>query len=130
MKWINKFMAGRYGGDQLSTILLVLSVILSLAGQFASIGVLITISYIPLAAAVFRIFSKNTEKRRMENYKFAMLVSPIYSKFNKTKNRIRDSKTYKYFKCPDCMTMMRIPKGKNKVLVTCPKCKKRFAKST
>ncbi|KUO53608.1 MAG: hypothetical protein APF76_12430 [Desulfitibacter sp. BRH_c19] len=126
MNWLRKFMVGRYGGDQLSIFLFVLSIVLTLIGQLAEIPILMTISYIPLFVAIYRILSNDVQKRRMENYKFAMLVSPIYSKLKKAQNRIKGSKTHKYFKCAKCKTILRVPKGKGKILVTCPKCKTKF----
>ncbi len=126
MNWLKKFMAGRSGGDQLSIFLFVISIILTLIGQLAGISVLVTISYIPLFVAIYRMLSKDVQKRRMENYKFAMLVSPIYSKLKKAQNRVKGSKTHDYFKCAKCKTMLRVPKGKGKILVTCRKCKTKF----
>ena len=123
-------MVGRYGGDQLSIVLLVLSMVLTLISQFVGISVLITISYIPSFVAVYRMLSKDMQKRSMENYKFAILVSPIYAKFKKAQSRIKDLKTHKYFKCTTCKTMLRLPKGKGKIMITCPKCKDKFTKKT
>lgn len=130
MEWFKKFMAGRYGGDQLSIFLVILSLLLTLIGQIVEIELLIVLSYIPLLVAIYRIFSKDIHKRSMENYRFAILVSPIYSKFKKTQDRIRASKTHKYFKCSNCKTTLRVPKGKGKILVTCPKCKVKVTKKT
>lgn len=130
MDWLNKFMAGRYGRDQLSIFLFIISVVLILTGQLVEISVLITISYIPLFVAIYRMFSKDVQKRRMENYKFAILLSPIYSKLKKTQELIKGSKTHKYFRCVNCKKRLRVPKGKGEILVTCPKCKTKFTKKT
>jgi hypothetical protein len=127
---LRKLMAGRYGGDQLSFVLIILSITITLAGKFTSVPLLVTLSYVPLFAAMFRMFSKNIEKRRMENYKFAILISPIYSRFHKIQRRLIDSRTHKYFKCPTCHATLRVPRGKDKVMVTCPKCNAKFEKKT
>ncbi|MFZ7132337.1 MAG: hypothetical protein ACOWWR_08265 [Eubacteriales bacterium] len=130
MNWLKNIMAGRYGGDQLSLVLLILSIVLALIGSYASLSVFTVLSYMPLLFSVFRIFSKNTNKRRMENYRFAMLVSPIYSRFMKVKKRIHESKKYKYFKCPSCKKTLRVPKENKKIMVTCPQCQTKFTKKS
>lgn len=130
MNWLRRFMMGRYGGDQLSMALLILSVILTWAARLAHLPLLILISYIPLGISVFRMLSKNTVKRSTENYKFVMLMSPVYSWFNKTRNRARYAKTRKYYKCPNCRTSLWVEKGKGKIIITCPKCKTEFKKIT
>lgn len=130
MEKFRKFMYGRNGGDQLSNALLILSVILTIGGQLAKISWLPLVGYIPLGLSLFRVFSKDVSKRRMENYKFAMFLSPIYSRFKNTQKRVKDSKTHKYYKCPNCKQQLRLPKGKGKIVVTCSKCGTKFNKTT
>lgn len=130
MNWFTKFMAGRYGGDQLLIFLVALSILLTLVGRFVGISILVTIGYIPFFVAIYRMLSKDVQKRSMENYKFAILVSPIYSRVKKMQKRIRGSKTHKYFNCPKCKTKLRVPKGRGKILVTCPKCKAKINKKS
>lgn len=130
MNWLRNFMIGRYGGDHLSIALLALSILLTLIGQIFRIPILILMSYIPMGLCIFRTLSKNITKRSMENYKFAMLMSPVYSWFKRLQSRIKDSKTHKYFKCPSCKATLRLPKGKGKILITCPKCRNEFTKKT
>ncbi|WMM24959.1 hypothetical protein RBU61_18840 [Tissierella sp. MB52-C2] len=130
MKWLNKFMAGRYGGDQLSMVLTFLALILTLLARLINIPILIYIGYIPLVISIYRIFSKNINKRRMENYKFAIFMSPLYSRFKRTQSKVRDFKTHKYIKCPNCNASLRLPKKKGKIMVTCPKCKEKFEQRT
>lgn len=83
-----------------------------------------------MGLCIFRTFSKNITKRSMENYKFAMFMSPVYSWFKRLQRSIRDSKTHKYYKCPSCKATLRLPKGKGKILITCPKCRNEFTKKT
>ncbi len=119
-------MAGRYGGDQLSMALLIVSVLLTLIGGAAKLPALSIIGYIPLGFSVFRTFSKNLQRRSMENYKFSMLVSPVYAWFKKTQRHLLESKNHKFLKCPECKAQLRLPKGKGSMLVTCPKCHAEF----
>lgn len=129
MSWFRRIMAGRYGNDQLSMALLLLSLFLTLISSFSyNLRIFSYLSYIPLALCIFRMFSKNINKRRMENYKFSMMVSPLYSWSLKKINRLKDLKTHRYFKCPNCKQTLRVPKGKGKISITCPKCKTEFIK--
>lgn len=130
MNWFKKFMQGRYGGDQLSLVLIILSFILSLTGQISRLRFISILSYIPLGISIFRILSKDISKRSMENYKFSILMSPIYKKYINFKNRVKDSKTHKYFRCPNCKQKLRIPRGKGKIVVTCSKCNHKFNKKS
>lgn len=130
MNWFRKFMMGRYGYDQLSMALLILSVLLTLVASFINSVILSYIGYIPLILGLLRVFSRDIQRRRMENYKFTMIISPLYSWFKRTQNRAKDSKTHKHFKCPHCGQGVRVPKGKGKIVITCPKCKKEFKERT
>lgn len=114
----------------MSMYLLVFSIVLTLIGTFTRTQFIATLSYIPMFFAIYRFFSKDTQKRSMENYKFAIFISPLYSKFKKGQSRYQASKTHKYFKCPECKVSLRVPKGRGKIRVTCPKCKGRFEKKT
>ncbi len=126
MNWLKRFMLGRYGGDQLSMALLMLSVLLTLIAQLARLPLLSFIGYAPLGICVFRMLSRNTRKRSMENYKFSMLVSPVYAWVKKIQRRVIESKTHSFLKCPKCKAKLRFPKGKGKIIVSCPKCKSEF----
>lgn len=119
-------MFGRYGVDQLSKALLIISIIILLVADFIRIPVLVYISYIPLIVCFYRMFSRNINKRSSENYKFTMFMQPVYAWSRKTFNRIKYLKTRKYFKCPNCKTTIWVPKGAGKIVITCPKCKTEF----
>ncbi len=129
MNWLRNFMYGRYGSDQLSMALLILSIVITFVGGATGLPFLRLLGYVPLGYAIFRMLSKNTSKRSMENYKFSMLISPVYSWFRRTKDRLGD-KTHKYYKCPNCKAVLRVPKGKGKIIITCRKCNTKFTKKT
>lgn len=130
MNYFRRFMIGRYGSDQLSLALLILSILLSFLGGLTNLAILRYIGDIPLVIGVVRMFSRNIEKRRMENYKFSLLMAPVYSRITTAQKRIIDSKTHRYFKCPKCRAQLRVPKGKGKIVITCPKCKTEFRKKS
>lgn len=126
MNWLKRFMTGRYGGDQLSMALLILSILLTFAAQLLRFPLLSIIGYILLIIASYRMLSKNTRRRSMENYKFSILISPVYSWFRKQIRHLSELRTYRFYKCPDCKAKLRLPRGKGKVIITCPKCRKEF----
>lgn len=130
MKWFTNYMHGRAGGDHFSIFLLLFSVVITLIGRIAGISIIEIASYIPLIFGVYRIFSKNIQKRRMENYKFMMKVSPLYKRFHKLLTRLRFSKTHRFMPCTTCKSMLRVPKNKGKIRVTCPSCKNQFIRKT
>ena len=129
LNWIRRIMAGRYGPDHLSIFLMFLSIILSIIFRIIGIPWLFFISYIPLVWCIFRMFSRKLEVRSMENYRFMMILSPIYKFFKRMRDRSRD-KTHKYLKCPKCKASLRLPKGKGKICITFPKCKYEFIRKT
>ncbi len=126
MNWFRKFMTGRYGVDQLSNAILGVSIGLLLINMFTRIPILNTIVTVLIVMSYFRIFSKDINRRYAENMKFLNWFNPIRGKFNKTKNKIKQSKTYKFFKCPKCGQDIRVPKGKGRIKIRCPKCSEKF----
>lgn len=130
MNWFRRAMSGRYGTDQLNFFLLFLSILIILIGQLTNLLWLAVIGYLPFVFSIYRMFSKNIQKRSMENYKFSMLFSPLYTRILKNINIIKDKKTHRYYKCPECKAKLRVPKGKGKIAITCPMCSKSFIKKT
>jgi len=128
--WFRKFMAGRYGSDQLGIALIFLSFVLSIVFVFIPETMLRYIVYLPFAVFLFRAFSKNIARRREENLKFLKLWNPVVSWFRKKQSRLKDRKFNSYFSCPNCKQAIRVPKGKGKIRITCPKCKHEFVKKT
>lgn len=123
MNWLRKFMAGRYGVDQLSTALIVVNLICTILLRFFNSSILNIFCIIISVIVIYRIFSKNISKRYQENIKFLNIWNPIKRKVNKNIQRIKDLKHYKYFKCSNCKQTLRVPRGKGKISITCPKCK-------
>ena len=121
-QWLQRFMYGRYGTDKLNMYLLGLGMMLCLLSVFIPVDLvdlLLTIgSYALMIIAMFRCFSRNTYKRYQENRRFLMLL-----------DRIKD-REHRYFECPRCRQPVRVPRGKGKILITCPKCQEKFTKKT
>ena len=107
-----RMMYGRYGSDQLSRFCFVLYLVIWVVGLFirvpqVRIG-LNLFSYVIIFVYFFRFFSKN-----------------IYINYLKLKVKERDG-VKKIFRCPKCHQMIRVPKGRGKIAIRCPKCKFEF----
>ena len=124
---IARFMYGRNGMDQLNLVLmwvvLILDVVTMLVQRnHAAVSmVLYWLSMAGWVYVLFRMFSKNLSKRRGENQKFVNWVWRMKSSRAGAKERHAD-KDHKYFTCKTCGTICRVPVGKGKIIITCPKC--------
>ena len=121
-----RFMYGRNGGDQLGLFIIWVAIALNIINIFvqsdAAYAAVSAVSTVLMVWALFRMFSKNLQKRRAENAKFLQKVWwPIKGKLHRMKD-----KDHKYFTCPTCRTVCRVPKGKGKIVITCPKCRGRI----
>ncbi len=138
MNWFARMMYGRYGTDQLNLATLVLGILVSIIGRIVKkvtgldfIYVITTaIAYILLVIMFYRMFSRNITKRRIENDKFMSFWWPIGQKLSKLIARIRESKTHRRFRCPECRQQVRVPRHRGKIKITCPKCRTQFVKRT
>jgi len=128
--FLRNFMIGRYGPDHLNIAMIIVSFILSIVHGITQFLPILILSYLLLVLAIFRMLSRSIERRRRENDWFIRYYWPVRTKFVRAFSNLRDRKTYKYFKCPSCNNTLRVPRGKGKLQVTCPKCGERFIKKT
>ena len=119
---LRSFMYGRYGTDRLNMVILSVGLVASLLSvliKFAPVNLaLFVLSYGMMFWAIFRSLSRNTYKRYQENRKFLQLTG-----------RLKD-REHRYFDCPKCRQMVRVPRGKGKISITCPRCREKFVKKT
>ena len=126
---LSRFMYGRNGVDQLNLALLwayillwIPQTVLVLALRLEILDILFDL--VRLAVVVFmfyRIFSRDLSRRRSENQRFLNWWWRRKSSFQGARARHAD-KTHKYFTCKNCKTICRVPVGKGKIVITCPKC--------
>ena len=128
--FLRNFMLGRYGPDHLNIAMIVVSLVLTFAHGITRFAPLQYISYFILALALFRMLSRNITRRRAENDRFIRFWWPIRTKIARFISNLRERKTFKYFGCPGCGNTLRVPRGKGKLQVTCPKCGERFFKKS
>ncbi len=121
---IAAFMQGRCGLDGLGRFLLVLSMIFLLISiMIRPVRFLYAVGIGILLYEYYRMFSRNVSKRYQENMRFMSFVNGQRQKF-------AQRKTHKIFKCPNCTQKIRVPKGKGKICIKCPKCRIEFIKRT
>lgn len=125
---IARFMYGRNGMDQLNVMLLrgyLILFVAQLIFSFVKLYVLTLACEIvmwPLMFLIlFRMFSKNLYKRREENSRFMRGIWNVKNRRAGAKERHAD-KDHKYFTCKNCKAICRVPVGKGKIIITCPKC--------
>lgn len=128
--WLRKFMMGRYGPDHLNAALLILAVALDLVNVFVNELWLGMASIAVLGFAFFRMLSRNISARRRENDRFLRFWWPVKQKIKGFFDRRKSRRTHRFFKCPACKNILRVPKEKGKIMITCPKCGERFQKKT
>lgn len=131
---IQRFMTGRYGADELSRVLsagvLVCLVISMFASFLPVLSIFYWISIVLVGYSIYRMFSKNVSKRYEENQKFLNWRYQAAVKRNRMKTRFAQRKIYRFYKCPQCSQKVRVPKGKGKICITCPKCRTEFVKKS
>ncbi len=71
------------------------------------------------------MFSKNIYKRYNENQKYLYYMKPL-ERYKTLLKKQKNDPEHKYFRCPSCQQLVRVPKGRGKITITCPKCKKEF----
>ena len=125
-----RFMQGRYGADELSRFLTTLGLILIVVNLFFRNVIL---SYVVLAILIYcyyRMFSRNYSRRYAENQKYLTWRNRLKSGPSRWRSEMEQRKIYHIYRCPSCRQKIRVPKGKGKIIVTCPKCHTEFQRTS
>ena len=127
---MQRFMAGRYGNDQLNQFIFIVAIISMVLEIITRQSLFYTLTLVLLSLAYVRVFSRNINKRYEENMKFLQRKDAILNKFRKQKYYAAQRRNYHIYTCPQCKQKIRIPKGKGKISITCPKCRTSFIKKS
>ena len=127
---MQRFMAGRYGNDQLNQFIFIVAIISMVLEIITRQSLFYTLTLVLLILAYVRVFSRNINKRYEENMKFLQKKDAILNKFRKQKYYAAQRRNYHIYTCPQCKQKIRIPKGKGKISITCPKCRTSFIKKS
>lgn len=126
---VDRLMYGRNGQDEFGTAVYITGFVLYIVGGITKNGVCAAIAFLLFCYGIFRAFSKNVGKRRQENSAFCSLLRRPKKRFTLLKLQWKNRRTHKYYLCR-CGQMIRVPKGKKKIEIRCPKCGRRFVRRT
>lgn len=123
-----RFMYGRYGVDKFGIHMLWACVAVNVISMFLprsiSMYVMLVVDVV-LLYQLYRTFSKNIVKRSIENTRYLTFLTRVRRTFKVIKLNLSD-RQYHYFLCPECAQMVRVPRGRGKVEIQCPNCRKSF----
>lgn len=153
-----RLMQGRHGNDELSQFLMIAGLVMLLVSNFLRLGIFHTLAWVMLVYAYFRVMSRNIPKRQQENRKFLEMKANFMRKKSagtggwqqkraqkqqakQAKQQAQqqdysqyqqeaDTENYNYYRCRNCGQIVRVPKGKGTVKITCPECKNTFTDRT
>ena len=125
-----RFMYGRYGVDTLGKYSLgagLATMVLSIVFDSYTLSLL---SWFLIILTYFRMFSRNLYKRSSENQTFLNKTYKLRTWFGKQKNMMAQRKTHHIYRCPGCKQKIRVPRGKGRIEIRCPKCHTTFIKNS
>ena len=135
---IARFMAGRYGADELGRFLsiagcvvIALSLLLRMIGTAAGASGLLGMAALALIVwCYFRILSRNYNRRSAENQRYLQLRDGVTGWFRLQRDCFSQRRDYAFYRCPSCRQMVRVPKKKGRIRITCRRCGYAFERKT
>lgn len=131
---IGRFMAGRYGNDKLNQFIMAVFLGCAVLNLFVRNAYASTVlnswECLLILLVYIRMFSRNISKRYAENQKYLALENRLRRFFGQKRYLMQQRKEYHIYKCPGCKQKIRIPRGKGKISIRCPKCGEEFIKNS
>ena len=135
---VARFMDGRYGADALGRFLsiagcvfIAAALLLRIIGKAAGLTTLLgTLAIVLIAFCYFRILSRNYGRRAAENQKYLNFRDKVTGWCCLQRDCFRQRRDYCFFRCPSCHQMVRVPRGKGRIRITCRRCGYAFEKKT
>ena len=125
-----RFMQGRYGMDHLGRSVVGAAILAFVLSFFFENAIFPLLAWAGIIYAYFRMFSRNIYKRSAENQAFLVRTYKLRCFFARQKNLLAQRKTHHIYKCPTCKQKIRVPRGKGRIEIRCPKCNTRFIKNS
>ena len=125
-----RFMQGRYGADAFSKFLSFLAVILMALPLFIPRFPFYILGIAVIIYGYFRMFSKNISKRYQENLLYMKYKNQMTKSLRKKKLELAQRKTHHIYRCPQCRQKIRVPRGRGRIAIRCPKCNVEFIKKS
>ena len=125
-----RFMYGRYGNDQLSRLYLCLAMGCFIVYVFTRFNLIYLAGLLLMIYGLYRAFSKDISKMSAQNQKYLTWRYQRIAEFQNTKKHWAQRKEYCFFKCPSCRQKVRVPRGRGRIAITCPKCSTEFIKKS
>lgn len=126
---LRRFMVGRYGGDAFGQFLAGAALVLFVLGLLFRRG-FYWLGLAVLAYSYYRMFSRDIARRRAENEWYWHKRQIAVRKFGQLRRRFALRRSYRYFRCPQCKQQLRVPRGRGKVSIHCPKCGTQFVRKS
>lgn len=129
-------MSRRCGLDELNNFIMLVGFILVLISLFTKKWLFTLLGAVFVVLCYMRVFSKQLDKRRKENEFYMRYMGNVVALTRraklicKMKVKTFNDKEYAYFVCSSCGQIIRVPKGKNRVNIRCPRCNVTFIKRT
>ena len=120
------WLRGRRGPDDLATFCVNLAIVVVIVNLFARTSWLGWVALALIVYAMFRIQSKNLGSRARENEAFLHALGPARPWVQNPRAAWTELRTYKHARCGSCKQRVRVPRGKGKLRVTCPRCGTKF----
>lgn len=127
---LSRLFYGRNGFDNLAKTCNLLAILLLVINIFAQSLVIYIIWVALFGYSIFRIYSKNISKRYAENQKFLKFTERPRNRVKLLGMQWRDRSVSRYYICSSCHQQIRVPRGKGRIEIRCPKCGNRFIKRT
>lgn len=128
-EWIAQFMRGRYGMDALGRFLNIVALVLAVV-SWLTWPWLYTAALLVWGYAFWRMLSRNIYSRTGENRWYLGLRAKALGWTGVWRQQWRQRNTHRFYRCPSCRGTLRVPRGKGKIAVTCPKCGTRFERQS
>lgn len=125
-----RFMYGRYGVDSFGKFLLGAGIVLFLLSEFFNLRIVYFLAWAVLIYSYFRIFSRSVYKRAAENQEYLRRTAKLRGFFRTQKNLLMQRRTHHIYRCPSCKQKIRVPRGKGRIEIRCPKCQTTFIKKS